>query len=39
MIKQTDDALSLGAAGISIYHYRGLNQNDFGALKVFRKRI
>jgi uncharacterized lipoprotein YddW (UPF0748 family) len=39
MIKQADDALSLGAAGVSIFHYRGLKKKDFTALKAFSKRI
>ena len=39
MIKQAEDALNMGAAGISIYHYHGLNDKDFAALKEFSKNI
>jgi uncharacterized lipoprotein YddW (UPF0748 family) len=36
MIRQAEDALNLGAAGISIFHYRALNAKDFAAIKAFR---
>lgn len=39
MIKQADDAFNLGASGISIFHYRGLLDKDFTALKEFGKSI
>jgi hypothetical protein len=39
MIKQADDAFSLGAAGICLFHYRGLKDKDFTALKSFSKKI
>ncbi len=39
MIKQADDALSMGADGICIFHYKGLNDKDFSALRTFSNRI
>ncbi len=39
MIRQADDALTLGAAGICIFHFNALGEADFSALKEFAKRI
>ena len=39
MIRQAEDALDLGAAGISIFHFNALREADFSALKEFAKRL
>ncbi len=39
VIRQAEDALNLGASGISIFHYNGLTSNDLQTLKSFRKSI
>lgn len=39
VIQQAEDALSLGANGVSIFHYNGFKPNDFKILKHFRRSI
>jgi len=39
VIGQAEDALTLGASGVSIFHYNGFKPNDFNVLKHFRRTI
>jgi len=39
VIRQAEDALTLGASGISIFHYNGFKPKDFKILKRFRRSI
>jgi len=39
MIRQAEDAVTLGAAGICIFHFNALREADLSALKAFGKTI
>ena len=39
MIRQAEDALELGGAGICIFHFNALREADFSALKEFHKNL
>lgn len=37
MIQQAEDAIELGASGITIFHFDGMGENDFHELNAFKK--
>ena len=39
MIQQTEDALELGAAGIALFQFTALEDEDFGELKALKARV
>lgn len=39
MIEQAEDALRLGAQGITIFHFTALDDEDFGGLKALKQRL
>ena len=39
MITQAEDALSLGAAGVALYGFEALNEQDFAALRTFTRSL
>jgi len=39
MVRQAEDAFDLGAAGICIFHFNALKEDDFTALGTFSRRL